>query len=111
MKRISPVLNTIIETVRRHRMLTKDDTVVVGISGGPDSVALLCTLEEVGRIKRLKFKLHLVHINHMIRARQADDDERFVRDLAGLKGLGLSVYRRDIRRIAKRRKKSIWISP
>jgi len=88
-------------------MLAKNDTVVVGISGGPDSVALLCALEEIGRIKRLNLKMHLVHINHMIRARQADEDERFVRELAGSRGLGLSVYRRDIRGIAKRKKKSI----
>jgi len=107
MKKISPLLQKIIKTVSTHKMLEKRDSVVAGVSGGPDSVALLLALMDISRIKKLNLALHLVHLNHRIRGREADRDEKFVRVLAGKYGLPISVYRRDVKEIAKKKKKSI----
>ncbi|KXG74526.1 tRNA(Ile)-lysidine synthase [Fervidicola ferrireducens] len=67
-------------TVLKYRMIKNGDRVLVGVSGGPDSVCLLHLL--------LRFKdefgvnLAVAHLNHSFRGREADEDEAFVKDLA-----------------------------
>ena len=60
-------------------------TLVVGVSGGPDSVYLL---HELLKMKEdLKLKIIIAHVNHALRGRESDADERFVRELAQKNGL------------------------
>ncbi len=54
----------------------KNDTVVVGVSGGPDSVFLLHFL------KKLPLKIVVAHVNHQVRKKGADLDQKFVESLA-----------------------------
>lgn len=71
---------TLVETVSQHHMIKRGDKVLVGISGGPDSVALahwLYTHREPYGIKVI-----LAHYHHGLRGEEADEDERFVRLLA-----------------------------
>ena len=53
--------------------------VVVAISGGPDSTALLVALNKLRRKKKLD--LAAAHVNHALRGEESDADEQFVRDL------------------------------
>lgn len=76
--------NKIRETLRRYDMLKKGDTVVVGLSGGADSVALLHVLLSL----RAEYDLAVIacHINHNLRGAESDRDEEFVKKLCeGLK--------------------------
>lgn len=68
-------------------MLEGGETVVVAVSGGPDSVALLLFLQ--GLALRMRLDLHVFHLDHMLRGRESAEDARFVEELS-LK-LGLSV--------------------
>ena len=73
----------IIEYIRENAMLHPGNAVVVGVSGGADSVALLRVLVSI-RDNCLDYQdlvIKVVHINHMIRGAEADRDEHFVRDL------------------------------
>lgn len=63
--------------------------VLVGLSGGADSVMLLCFLLEYRKRRNLDFSIAAVHINHGIRGDEADRDERFCEDLC--KGLGIEL--------------------
>ena len=65
--------------------VTYNDTIVVGVSGGPDSTALLCCLARIASVFPLK--LHVAHLNHDFRGQEADDDETFVLSLASQLGL------------------------
>jgi len=75
-----PFVDHIRETIRRHRMFARGDTVVVAASGGPDSTALVHALAAL----RPEFRLtiHLAHLNHRLRT-QAADDAAFVEAMGG----------------------------
>lgn len=66
-------------TVRRHGMLAGGETVLVGVSGGADSVALLHAL--VALRPRLNLSLHVLHVHHGLRP-EADAEAAFVESLA-----------------------------
>ncbi len=80
--------------VRRHHMLASGDTVLIGVSGGPDSVALLHGLFEL----RSNWSLHLVvvHLNHQLRGATADQEAAFVERLASRLGLPCDIGSRDV---------------
>lgn len=68
-----------------------DSKIVIGISGGPDSVCLLDTL---ARIKeKYTMELHLAHVNYSLRGKDSDKDEKLVQELAEKYQLGLSVLK------------------
>ena len=68
------------ETLVRDRMLAPGDAVLVGVSGGPDSVALLHILQEIG--PSLRLRLEVAHVEHGIRGHESRDDGEFVRRVA-----------------------------
>ncbi len=81
-------------TCRRWRMFTPGTKVLVAVSGGPDSVALLLAL--AGLSSRLEISLGVAHLNHCIRGAAADNDEVFVRQTARDLGLPFHSARRDV---------------
>lgn len=66
--------------IDKYNMLHDGDTVVVGVSGGADSVCLLFLLCEYAASEIYDIKLQVVHVNHMLRE-TANRDEEFVKDL------------------------------
>lgn len=68
----------ILNTINKYNMLNKGDRVLVGVSGGPDSVALLLVLH--GLKKELRLKLFVASLNHMFR-KEAPKDIKFVKKL------------------------------
>ena len=69
-------------------------TLVVGVSGGPDSSALLHCLHRLSGSHQLR--LHVAHLNHNFRGEEAHDDARFVSTLAGELGLEATVEERNV---------------
>jgi tRNA(Ile)-lysidine synthase len=66
--------------IQRHKLLASGDRVLVAVSGGPDSVTLLHLLYELRR--ELKLGLEVAHLQHGIRGPEAQEDARFVAELA-----------------------------
>ncbi len=65
------------KTIEKYQMLNPGDTIIVAVSGGPDS---LCLLDILNRIKkRLRLSLIVAHVNHGIRVRESEVEARFVR--------------------------------
>ncbi len=67
------------KTIKRFNMLSSGETVVVGVSGGADSLGLLYILAE---IEEYNLKLIVSHINHGIRPEEGKRDARFVGEVA-----------------------------
>ena len=82
------------ETLSRNGMLAPGDAVLVGVSGGPDSVALLHLLHEAG--SSLGLRLEVAHVDHGIRGREGQDDAAFVRRMAAGLSLRFHLARLDL---------------
>ncbi len=80
--------------IDRYHMLEIKDSVVVGVSGGADSVCLLTVLCELKAKYELTVKA--VHVNHMIRGEEADRDENSVRNLCQKYDVPLTVIKKDV---------------
>ncbi len=70
----------ILHTIDHYQMIDPGDLIVVGVSGGIDSVVLLHVLAQLR--ERLKIQLHIAHLNHQFRGEEAARDADFVRHLA-----------------------------
>ncbi|MGC9399894.1 MAG: tRNA lysidine(34) synthetase TilS [Anaerolineae bacterium] len=93
------ILSTVREYVRQHELLAPGDAVVVGVSGGPDSVALLDVLRRLAGEQRLR--LHAAHLHHGLRGADADADADFVMALAERWDLPCTMLRIDLPQIAR----------
>ena len=91
--------------IERTRMFGPGDLVVVAVSGGPDSTALLHVL--VTLAAEHSIRLHVAHLNHRLRGAESDEDARFVRQLAAGLGLQATIEARDVLRLGRERRLGI----
>ena len=80
--------------IKDYGLLSAGDAVVIGVSGGADSVCLLhilCTLRE-----KYALRLAVVHVHHGIRGEEADRDARFVEEECRRAGVPCRIVRRNI---------------
>jgi tRNA(Ile)-lysidine synthase len=91
--------------VKKYHMLKPRDKILLAISGGPDSVALLLSFLKLK--KTLHLKLAAVHINHKLRTKESNLDEKFVKELCKLFKVKLYIKRIDVASLAKKEKLSL----
>jgi tRNA(Ile)-lysidine synthase len=97
-KQTTSLVQKTTKTIVRENLVEKNDKVLLGISGGIDSTTLLFILLEIQ--KKIGFELGLAHINHMLRGKESERDEAFVKKLAGRLHLPFYVKKVDIKKIA-----------
>jgi len=99
------VLSKVRQAIDRHGLLAGGGTVVVGVSGGPDS---LCLLHVLNRLREAYgIELHVAHLDHRIRGSESKEDAAFVARLAEEWGLPATVEARDVPRLARETKLAI----
>ena len=88
----------ILQTIKKYNLIEKGDSIVIGVSGGPDSICLLNVLNELK--EELDFKIFVAHINHMIR-KEADEETEYVKRFC--KNIGVECFTKkiDVVKIAK----------
>lgn len=67
----------VFNTIKKYNMINEGDKIVIGVSGGPDSITLLNVLNKFK--EKLNIKIYVAHINHMIRA-EADEETEYVKE-------------------------------
>jgi tRNA(Ile)-lysidine synthase len=102
---VPAMLNQIRKTIASHSMLQRGDHLVVAVSGGPDSVALLRLLALL--TEEFRLRLTTAHLNHGLRGEEADEDEAFVRRLCDGMGISCICKKMDIRTLAEGKRRSL----
>ncbi|KJS85686.1 MAG: hypothetical protein JM58_08095 [Peptococcaceae bacterium BICA1-8] len=92
-------LERVKNTIEKYQMLAVGDVVLVGVSGGPDSIALLNILFLLK--EQYQLNLFVVHVNHMFRGEQARREAEFVAELAENLGLGYKILDRDVPKLIR----------
>ena len=94
----------VLDIIEKYNMLEKGDTIIVGLSGGPDSTVLLHVLHSIKNIYEIK--LTAVHLNHMIRGAEADRDEKFAKEFADQLNIPFISKHFDVIKFSKEKKLS-----
>ena len=76
------MFDKVLKTIEKFNMILDNSAVVIGVSGGADSVCLLHIMNRISHI--YNFKIVVVHVNHCLRGKDADSDEIYVKNFAHL---------------------------
>ena len=93
----------VLETIKKYNLIENGDKIVIGVSGGPDSITLLNVLLEIKNENVIDFDMVVCHINHMIREEAAQDEE-YVLEFCKKYNIEYFVKRIDIEDKAKKDK-------
>ena len=93
----------VLETIKNFNLIENGDKIVIGVSGGPDSITLLDMLLKIKQEKIIDFDLVVCHINHMIRE-EAIQDEEYVQKFCEKYNIECFIKRINIEELSKRDK-------
>lgn len=100
-------IKSLAAAIDEEHLFRRDDRVVVAVSGGPDSMALLHALHGLNAEADFSLTLHIAHLNHQLRGSDSDDDAAFVQAAADGFAIGCTITQRDISAVAGEQGKSI----
>ncbi|MCF8113904.1 MAG: tRNA lysidine(34) synthetase TilS [Desulfotignum sp.] len=95
----------VIQTIQDHDMVHPKDAVLIGVSGGPDSMALARVM--ICLAPDLDLRLCLAHLNHGLRGMNADQDQVFTKKFAAMHGLPFFCEQMDVATLAKQARTSV----
>lgn len=80
--------NKVIQTIKEYKLIENNDKLLLGVSGGPDSISMLDILNEIKNDNKMNinFEIAVAHLNHMIRD-EAKEDELYVRKYCAKNGI------------------------
>ena len=99
------MINKIIETNSKFNLINKNDNIVIGLSGGADSISLLYALYLIK--ERYNLKLYAAHVHHCIRGKEADSDLLFCENFCKKIGVEFLYKIVNIPALARKRKESL----
>lgn len=93
----------VLNTIKKYNLIENNDKIVVGVSGGPDSICLVDILYHLKKERVLNFDIIVCHVNHMIRE-EADSDEEFVKKYCEDRDIAFEAKKVNINEISKAKK-------
>ncbi len=97
----------VFRTIHKYNLIKPNDSIIVGVSGGPDSVALLRTLHSINSTKELHLRLLVAHLDHQLRGKSSEEDAQFVQNLSKSLSLPFILKSVNIQKIADQTKSSV----
>ena len=89
----------VLETIKKYNLIKNNEKIILGVSGGPDSISMLNILIEIRNEKKMNFDIVVAHVNHMIRE-EAIDDENYVKEYCMKNNIECFVKRIDVLKLA-----------
>ena len=99
------ILRTVRETISAHKMFDQGDSVLVAVSGGPDSIALVHLIYSMAA--EFSLRPAIAHLNHCLRGSDSDRDAQFVTETARQLNLPIYAQSKDVRSFQKRHRLSL----
>ena len=93
----------VLNTIKKYELIENGDNIVIGVSGGPDSMALLNILIFLKNNKKIDFDIFVAHINHGIRI-EADEETKYVEDFCKKNDIECFIKREKVENLAKEEK-------
>lgn len=97
---------SVINTIRKLNLIENGDRIVLGVSGGPDSLSMLNILNELKEDKIFDIELFVAHVNHGLRE-NANGDEIFVKDFCEKRNITCFVLNTNIKEIAQKERRGL----
>lgn len=91
--------------IKEKNLIRENDRILVAFSGGTDSLALLMVLHELK--ERLKIEIGACHLNHMLRGKDADEDENFTEEICRKLDVPFYSMKADVKAYAKENRLSL----
>lgn len=96
---VKNLINKVLEFIRKNSMVTNGDKVIVAVSGGPDSI---CLLDILNKLKHdLNIEILVAHVNHLLRGKEADEDEMYVKNYCISNDIPFHSIKVDVHRISQ----------
>ncbi|MDR2750589.1 MAG: tRNA lysidine(34) synthetase TilS [Clostridiales bacterium] len=99
------MIPSVLAAIQKHEMLSKGDYVLLGLSGGADSVCLFHLLLELR--EEYKLRLKTIHINHKMRGEESESDMHFCKELSERHGVEAAIFEFDAKALARRQKLTV----
>lgn len=100
-KRLNIVEEEFLNTIKENKLIAEGDKIVVGVSGGSDSITLLYLLNKYK--EKFKIKIYVCHINHLIR-KDSTEDEQYVENLCKKMEIPFFKKRVEVEKLSKKLK-------
>ena len=72
----------VFKIINKYTLVKSDNSIIVGVSGGPDSVALIRILHSINTAKNLHLRFYVAHLNHQLRGKSSEEDAQFAENLS-----------------------------
>jgi len=100
--RMMQIIKIIEDTIKKFDMIKSGDTILVGVSGGADSVFLLLILLELK--EKIDFKIKVCNIDHALRGEESAKETKYVKELCEKLGVKCISKRIDIKKVSDKKK-------
>ena len=96
----------VIETIKLYKLIEDGDKIILGVSGGPDSITMLHLLNEIKNEEIIKFDIVVAHVHHGLRE-NANLDEEYVREFCKNIKIPFHVIHANVKEIAEKEKRGL----
>ena len=93
----------VLDTIKKYELIEKGNNIVIGVSGGPDSMALLNVLNNLKINKKIDCEIIVAHINHGIRP-EADSETEYVENFCKEHSIPCYIKKEKVEKLAKEQK-------
>lgn len=93
----------VLKTIKKYELIENGNNIVIGVSGGPDSIALLNVLISLKKDKKINFEIVVAHINHGIRP-EAEEETKYVENFCKENQILCFIKKEKVEELAKKQK-------